>query len=255
MGPRFHTKPYSSWGCRVEGEDGWKSCSMPVTWITSCQDYCLYMQWKGLFKISSLMSCQKSVLVGFFVCHEKCDTTLPFLQLFSTEKSLCAINIPQPFEFTSLHIYFSWILLVLQLCYLISTLLQEKARIQLLVEMRQTFLEDKCAEDYHKEIHTRSCLSAFSIVIWMGFAFALSNFHGCRFVLFKNQLFFSLFHVCWMLLFRFFRDVKKSWKILHILRPNRQVLKMKSFSYHAVLKEVLSVLYLSFYSLKVYRLL
>lgn len=100
------------------------------------------------------MSCQKSVLAGVFVCHEKRDTTLAFLQLLSMGKSLSAINKLQPLELTVLHIYFSLILLVLQLCYLFSALLGEKGRIQLLVEMQQASFKDRRADGYCKEIHT-----------------------------------------------------------------------------------------------------
>lgn len=193
-GPRFHTKLHSSWGCRVEGEDGWKWCCVPGAWLTSHQDYCLYMQWKGLFKNFKPNVMPRICACWVFVCHEKCDATLPFLKLFSMGKPLSAINKPQSFEFTSLHVcFFSWILPVLQLCYLISALLGEKARIQLLVEMQQAFFEDRWADGYCKERHTRSRLSAFSIVIWMGFAFALSNFHSCRFHLLKINYFFFPF--------------------------------------------------------------
>lgn len=113
------------------------------------------------------------------------------------------------------------ILLVLQLCYLISVFLQEKASIQLLLEMQWTFLQDRCADDYCKKVHTCSCLSAFSIIISMAFAFTLSDFRVYRFVVYKNQLLLFLFHICWILLPRFFRNVRKRWKILHILEPNR----------------------------------
>lgn len=123
-GPRFHTKLHSSWGCRVEGEDGWKWCSVPGTWLTSCQDYCLYMQWKGLFKnLEPNVMPRICACWGFFVCHEKCDTTLPFLKLFYTGKPLSAKNKPQSFEFTSLHVCFfflnssSFTTLLLNFCF------------------------------------------------------------------------------------------------------------------------------------------
>lgn len=139
MGPRFHTKLHSSWSWSEEGKHGWKLCCMPVAWLTSHQDYCLYTQWKGLLKICSVVSWQKSVLVFCCCCclSWKMWHNLSFLWLFSMGKSLSATNKPQAFDLTSLHISF-WIL-VLQLCYLISVFLQENPRIQLLLEMQWTF--------------------------------------------------------------------------------------------------------------------
>lgn len=154
------------------------------------------------------MPCQKSVLVRVFVCHEKCDTTLPFLQLLSAGKSLSAAYKPQLFEFLSLHIPFSLILLVLQLCSFISALLLEKGRIQLLVEKLRSFLEGRCADDYHEGIHTHSCLSVVSAVIWVGFAFGLTPIAaGLHF--FKKNIFLPFLN-CWMSLFRLFGSARKA---------------------------------------------
>lgn len=52
------------------------------------------------------MPCQKSVLVGYFVCHEKCDTTLPFFLLIPMGKPLSATSKPQPFQFIA-YLFFS----------------------------------------------------------------------------------------------------------------------------------------------------
>lgn len=216
MGPRFHTKLHSSWGRRVEGEDGWKSCCMPVTWLTSHQDYCLYMQWRELFKNLKPNVMPKIWACCCFLLVTKNVTGSSNSKLFSMGKSLSAINKPQSFQFTSLHICFSWILL--QLCDHISV------RIQLLVGMQQASLEDRCADDYCKETHTHSCLSAFSVVMRMGFAFALQLpwLQACTVL--RINCIFSLFHACWMLLFRFFRSIRKSWNFLHI--PQQKILAL-----------------------------
>lgn len=43
----------------------------------------------------------------------------------------------------------------------------------------------------------------------MDFAFTLSDFHVYGVAVCKNQLLIFLFHICWMLLPGFFRNVRK----------------------------------------------
>lgn len=140
------------------------------------------------------------------------------------EKSLSAIKEPQAFNFTSLHFFFlnssSFTALLLNFWFFYK----KKPAYSSYWKCSGLFLQDRCADDYCKKKYTCSCLSAFSIIIWMAFAFTLFDFHVYQFVVYKNQLLLFLFHICWMLLPRFFRNVRKRWKILHILEPNRPAL-------------------------------
>lgn len=116
MGPRFHTN------CTVAGAAVWKErlaknraacqwlgshCTRII--VSTCSE-------KGCWKFEAWYHAKN--LYFFFVCNEKCDTTLSFLWLFSTEKSLSAINICFWFYFTFFFFkFYSFTVLLLNFCF------------------------------------------------------------------------------------------------------------------------------------------
>lgn len=160
------------------------------------------------------MSCQKSVLVGFFVCHEKCDTPLPFLLLIPMGKPLSAINKPQPFEFIAYLLFMnssSFTTSLLNFCF--------TGR-----KSQETAVSGNTACFFRRQMcqwlplrNARSCL-CICCSYFIFFPCTPSNLYGLHF--FKTTL-FLLFHICWVLICRFFRNERKSRKFLHILPLNK----------------------------------
>lgn len=148
-GPRFAPCLYGGWDCAVKRDDGCKTVQRARYLAHIALGLLSLHAVKRAVQNPSLTSCQKSVHVRFFVCHEECGTTVPFLLFLSMGMPLSAIKKPRQFEFALLNIHFlSWIHLVLQLHYFISDLLAERARRQRSVGTQLAVLGGRCANDY-----------------------------------------------------------------------------------------------------------
>lgn len=168
------------------------------------------------------MPCQKSVLVGYFVCHEKCDTTLPFFLLIPMGKPLSATSKPQPFQFIAYLLFLnssSFTTSLLNFCF--------TGR-----KSQQTAVSGNTACLFKRQMcqwlllrNACSCLCNFCcylngvFCLFVCFPCTPSNSYGLYF--FKNNSSFLPFHVRWMLICRFFRNERKSRNCLHILPLNK----------------------------------
>lgn len=116
MGPRFHTN------CTVAGAAVWKERLKIVLHASGLAHIA-----PGLLSLHAVKRAVENlkhdimpkICTFFFVCNEKCDTTLSFLRLFSTEKSLSAINICFWFYFTFFFFlnFYSFTVLLLNFCF------------------------------------------------------------------------------------------------------------------------------------------
>lgn len=105
-GPRFAPCLYGGWDCAVKRDDGWKTVQRARYLAHNALGLLSLHAVKRAVQNPSLTSCQKSVHVRFFVCHEECGTTVPFLLFLSMGMPLSATNKPRQFEFALLNIHF-----------------------------------------------------------------------------------------------------------------------------------------------------